>query len=215
MSQAFPRPFRMFATVAAGALAASAAPAIFEALSSPEVPAMWWAARALGLLAYVALWLSMLFGVMLSSKGAGGLLDRAVLGQLHGRWALAALIATTLHALVVLADPRSGLTLLSLLLPSGRLGTAVALGSLALLGMALIAVSTALSRRLPRWLWRAVHALAFGTLLLALAHGLSAGNDRGVPLIRGLYLSTAALLVAVVVQRLLLAARAPRSDDGS
>ena len=77
MKDAFPSAFRSFLLLVAGALAVAAARELLDALSGPGVPALWWSARALGLVAYLALALSTLFGVMVSAKGAGGLLDKA------------------------------------------------------------------------------------------------------------------------------------------
>lgn len=206
MIDSFPRAFRVFLLLAAGALLMTAIPSFLSALAAPGIPALWWAARALGLVAYVALWLSALFGVMLSSGGAGGLLNTATIVELHNRWALAALVATALHVLAVIGDPVSGVTPLAVVVPlaSARLNGPIALGTLALWGLAVIAVSTALARRLPRWLWRAVHGAAFGTLLLALVHGVTAGTDTQSLLVRGLYLGTSALLLGALTQRMLL-----------
>ncbi|TNF26154.1 MAG: hypothetical protein EP329_21720 [Deltaproteobacteria bacterium] len=207
MSDAFPRAFRVFLLLVAGALAVTAARELLDALSGPGVPALWWSARALGLVAYVALALSTLFGVLVSARGAGGLLDKATTVALHNRWALAALVATALHVLAIVVDPEAGVSPLAAVVPlaSTRLTGPVALGTLAGLGMAVIAITTALSRRLPRWMWRATHASAFGVLLLSLVHGLTAGTDTRAPGVQALYLVTAAAIVGAVVQRVLLA----------
>ncbi len=213
MNQAFPRALQLFLLLSAGALAASVAGPLVEALAAPGVPAMWWAARAFGLLAYVALWLSVLFGVFTSSKGAGGLLDKATIVHLHGRWAVAAQIATVLHVLAIVFDPNAGVAAYATLVPfaSATLTGPTALGTLALWGLALLLVTTALSRRLSRVAWRAVHASAFGTFLLALMHGITAGTDTRALPVKVLYLATTGLLVAALVQRLLLARSAASS----
>lgn len=207
MADAFPRLFRVFLVLAGGALAMAALPPLLTALAGPGLPLMWWSARAFGLLAYLALWLSAMFGVFVSARGAGGLLDKATVLELHNRWALAALVASGVHVLAVVGDPVAGVTPLAAAVPlvSAKLTGPVALGTLALWGMAVIALSTALSKRVPRWLWRALHASAFGTFVLALVHGLSAGSESGTAAVRGLYVGTAALLLGAVVQRLLLA----------
>ena len=214
VKDAFPRWFRVFVLLVTGALAMTAAPPLLEAFAAPEVPVMWWTARALGLVAYVALWLSALFGVLLAGRGAGGLLDRATVLELHNQWALAALVVTALHVLAVVGDPRSGMGPLVAIVPlaSAKLRGPVALGTVALWGMAAVAVTTAVIGRLPPFVWRAVHATAFGTLLLALVHGAAAGSDTSSPVVRGLYAGTIAVLLGAVLQRLALAAHVePRS----
>ncbi|MBK7777843.1 MAG: hypothetical protein IPI43_27635 [Sandaracinaceae bacterium] len=167
---------------------------------------MWWADRALGLLAYVALWLSTLFGVLVASRGAGGLLDRATVLQLHSRWALVALSATGLHVLTVVGDPHSGISPLAVFVPgvAEKLTAPVTLGTVALYGLVSLGVATYLADRIPKVVWRAIHATAFGTYLLALAHGIFAGSETQLLAVRALYVGTGAVLVVALVQRVLL-----------
>ena len=214
MSNAFPRALRIFLLLSAGALIVTMLGPMLEALAAPGVPAMWWLARAFGLFAFIALWASVVFGVFTSGKGGGGLFDKATIVHLHGRWAIAAQVASALHVIAVVADPISGVTPLAAALPlaSATLTGPVALGTLALWGLVLILVTTALSRRLSRNAWRAVHASAFGTFVLSLMHGITAGTDTPAPIVRGLYLITTALLVGAIVQRLLLARHAAQAS---
>lgn len=168
----------------------SAAPPLLEALTAPDTPALWWIARASGLLAYVALWLSTVFGALLASRGAGGLLAPHAVLELHTRWALAAVLATAVHVLAVVGDAASQVSPLVTVAPLGAaltppgLRQGVAFGVLALWGMTLIGGSTALLRKLKRSTWRAIHAAAFGVFALAMAHGLTAGSESSLPLVR-------------------------------
>lgn len=212
MNDSFGPGFRIFALMTAGALAAVSAPALLAWLSGPELPAMWWASRSFGLLAYVAAWLSTLFGVLIAGRAdKSAWLDRAVLLELHSRWSVATLITTALHVLLVVGDSRSGVSPLAALVPlaSRKLEGPMALGTLATWGLLLIAATTAAYRNLPRWVWRAVHASAFGTFVLALAHGLAAGTDSAHPLVRGLYAGTSAVLLFAVVRRVVSAVNEP------
>jgi DMSO/TMAO reductase YedYZ heme-binding membrane subunit len=76
----------------------------------------------------------------------------------------------------------------------------------ALWGLLLITVTSLLQRRLSHAAWRAVHGLAFGTMLLALVHSVVAGTDTGHPLVRALYAITAAVLVGTIAGRATVAA---------
>ncbi len=207
MNDSFGPSVRWFFAMALGGLAVTLLSPAFDAISSPDVPAMWWAGRALGLMSYLALWLSVLFGVFVAGRGAGGLLDRPTVLELHSRWAVGALVGTSLHVLAVIADPHSGVSPLAALIPlaSDKLTGPVAVGTLALWSMATLGLTTALHKRIPRWLWRAVHATAFGAFLLALVHGVSAGSESSVPAVRGMYIGTSAVLLGAVIQRMLLA----------
>jgi sulfoxide reductase heme-binding subunit YedZ len=213
MNETFGRGFRIFALLVAGALAMSGLTALFDAMAAPQVPVMWWANRSLGLLAYVALWLSTLFGVLVAKKS--GLVDKATMLELHSRWSVAAVVLTALHVVLAVGDPRSGVTPLAALVPlvSQKLTGAIAVGTLAVWGMLSIAVTTALHRNLPRWVWRAVHASAFGTFLLALVHGLAAGSDTRSTPVRGMYIGTAAVLLGAVVFRIVAAVAAQKAEN--
>ena len=96
-----------------------------------------------------------------------------------------------------------------------KLTVPVTLGTFALFGLTSLAVATFLADRIPKTVWRAIHATAFGTYLLALAHGVFAGSETQVPAVRALYLGTAAMLVAAFVQRVLLSLRPSTSKDGT
>lgn len=213
MKNAFGPLFRRFVVVSIGAAAIFGVAGGLDL--APGTPVLWWAARALGLVAYFALWLSMLFGVFVGSRGAGGLLDRATIIQLHNRWAVAGLVATILHVVVIVADANAGIGLWGALVPlaSPTLTAAVALGTFALWGLVAIGLSTHLLDRMPSWVWRAVHASAFGVFLLALVHGISAGTETSAFAARAVYATTTAALVAAIIQRVLLhTRRRPQGD---
>lgn len=222
MNDSFGPGFRIFAIMAAGALAIVAAPALLQALSGPAQPAMWWASRSFGLLAYVAAWLSTLFGVLVAGRAdKNAWLDRALALELHGRWSVATLIATALHVLLVVGDAHSGVSPLAALVPlaSRKLTGPIALGTLAAWGLASIAATTAAYRTLPRWVWRAVHASAFGSFVLSLVHGIRAGTDTASPLVQSLYAGTSVVLLAAIIRRVASAVNEakpdPSPDQGS
>jgi sulfoxide reductase heme-binding subunit YedZ len=169
----------------------------------------WTLARSWGLVAYLALWMTALFGVLTSSRGGGGWLHSPTVVALHRAWSAAVVVATAAHVLVVVADPASATTLPRALLPLGP--GPVALGVIAAWGLAAVLLSTSQRKRLGPKVWRAVHAASFGIWLLALAHGVLAGTDSGAPWATALYAGTAAALLAATVQRALLATAGRRS----
>lgn len=167
---------------------------------------LWWFGRSSGLVAYVALWSTMFFGVMLGSRG-GGLLHSPTLLALHRAWSFATVGVTAAHVLAVVLSPASPVPPIAALVPfaSPRLAGPVALGTLAFWTLLLL-VGTSLARaHLPVWVWRAVHALSAGGFVLALAHGVYTGPDTGSPWVRGLYVVTGSVLLGAVVHRVALA----------
>ncbi|MDP2310638.1 MAG: hypothetical protein Q8P18_31760 [Pseudomonadota bacterium] len=168
---------------------------------------LWWFGRSSGLVAYVALWSTMFFGVMLGSRGGGGLLHSPTLLALHRAWSFSAVAITGAHVLAVVLSPGSPIPAVAALVPfaSPSLTGAVALGTLASWTLLLL-VGTSLARsHVPAWVWGAVHALSAGGFVLALAHGVFAGPDTASPWVRGTYVVTVSVFVSAVAHRLALA----------
>lgn len=215
MTLRLPIPAQTLLAAVAGMLTMATVLETWQAASSAEEPLLWWAGRATGFVAYVALWLSMMFGLAVSSKGAGGLLPKKAVMDLHQQWTLSAVVATAVHVLTLVSHEESGVTPWAAVIPfaSARLTGPIAIGTFALFGLAIVAGSSWLRTHLPYSAWRGIHALAFGTMLLALVHGWTAGTDTIAGQARWLYVVTFGLLVGGVVMRLGLAivsARAPK-----
>lgn len=186
-------------------MAVLASPWAFAARA--DAPALWWASRAFGFVSYVALWLAMLTGVMLSTQRLPKRVDRKVLFELHQQWTLAAVAATALHVLAVVTHPEAGVGLLGALVPyaSRELTGPIALGVFAMWGLGLLAVTSWLRSRIAPTTWRVIHASAFGAFLVALAHSVAAGTDSGQPVVQWLYATTGSALVLAIVVRIVSA----------
>jgi predicted ferric reductase len=195
------RLLNLLLVAASGALLLSVGSGVLAALAESEQPVLWWAGRASGFVAYFALWLSMVFGTLISAKSTFP--DKKLTMELHRQWSLAALLATVVHVVVLVAHDESGLSWLSGVVPfaAERLTGATAVGVFSLWGLALVEASSLLQRRLPHSWWRAIHGLAFGTMLLALVHAVASGTDTGLPLARAFYALTAAALAGAIAGR--------------
>jgi len=201
-------PVRWLALACFGLALLIAVPPLLEHADGSDVPLLWYAGRATGFTAYFALWASMFTGSLVSARGVEGLLSRKWLIDFHQQWSLAALVSVVVHVVVLVAHTFSDITLAGALVPyaSGVMRVPIALGTVSLWGLVAIAGSSWLRARIPYAWWRAVHALAFGTAILAFAHALQAGSDTLAWPVRLLYASTAALTVGAVVARFLVAA---------
>lgn len=176
-----------------------------SALVETEAPWQWWAARSTGFVAYVALWLATLAGLMISSRGLDGLVSRKVVLELHQQWTLAAIVATLAHVALVVTDAYVDVSWRGTLIPgtSGYMPGPIALGTIALWGVALLSLSSWLQRRISYTFWRVLHASAFGTFLLAVSHAVIAGTDSASFGAQAVYAATAALLACALVFRVL------------
>lgn len=212
-SMRLPAPLQALLSASMGAMAGLLLLQAWTVAAQADQPLIWWAGRAAGFVAYAALWLSMLFGLAVSSKGAGGVLSKKWVMDLHQQWTLSAVIATVIHVGLLVFHSESGVSPWAAVVPfaSARLTGAIALGTFALFGLAILIVSSWLRRHLPYAAWRTIHGLAFGTMVLALAHGWSAGTDSASAAVQWLYIVTSGLLVGAIVMRIGLALSPTRS----
>ena len=174
-------------------------------LAETEAPLQWWASRATGFLAYVALWLAMMLGLMISARGLDGVINRKVVLELHQRWTTAAALATVAHVALVVTDAYVDVSWRGAAVPGSSvyLPGPVALGTIAMWGLGVLALSGWLQRRMNYVAWRVLHASAFGTFVIGLAHGVVAGTDSGSLGTQAMYAGTAALLIGAIVFRVL------------
>lgn len=190
---------RIVASLAAGALALQALGSLVG--GADQIPFAWWLARALGFVAYGALWTSILSGLAMSAKG-GGLFDLKWVLDIHQETTLMAVIASVLHATVMVVDSASGVSPLAVLVPlaSARLTGPVTIGTLALLGLGVVALTSWMRARVGVKAWRAVHAAAFGVWLLGLLHGVYAGSTNGA-LVTVIYVASGGLVAGAMAWR--------------
>jgi len=144
----------------------------------------WYAARSGGILAWLLLAASVLWGLTLTTRVAGRITRPAWLLDLHRFLAAAALVFTGIHVLGILLDTYVHFGLAEVLVP--LTGTwhpvAVAWGIVGFYVLAAIEVTSLVRSRLPQRVWRSVHFASFPLFIVTTIHGLSAGTDRHSPL---------------------------------
>lgn len=186
-------------------------------------PFLWLASRALGVAAYVALTLEVLLGLSASTALLDRSIPRSRLIELH-RWLSAIGLSTLgLHALLLLGDPKAGLSLAEVLMPfrSSYRPFAVGLGILAGYLALVVHVSGWLRKHLGARRWRQLHALTFVLFVFATFHGILAGTDSAAFVMQGLYVGATSLVSCLVFLRLFQtvvrreAGRPPDCPDGT
>lgn len=163
---------------------------------------VWHMTRAAGVVAYGLLWLSVVLGLLSSTRLARAWPRGAMLTELHEHASLLALGFSLLHAGVLLADPDWGATALELVLPfaRGRDRVGFGLGQLALELLAVVTLSFYVRKRIGPSLWRALHYASFPVYALALAHAALTGSDGGR--LSAYYLVTAGSMLLLLLYRL-------------
>jgi predicted ferric reductase len=168
-----------------------------ELLSLDSVQLMWFITRASGLTGYVLLWLSTVWGLVVSSKALDALLHRSFTYDFHEFLSLLAIGFIGVHIAVLMADHYLPFTLSQILVPflAPYRPFWVGIGVLAFYLTLLVTVTFYMRRRIGMRAFRWIHLSSFLAFLGAAGHGLMAGTDSSLPLTQVLYAST--LLVVV------------------
>lgn len=170
-----------------------------------ETSAYWYMARAGGVVAYLLMWLSVVWGLALSTKVVNQWIAAPLAYGLHEFLSLATLVFATLHSLVLLGDSYINFSLLNLAVPFTApyqpfwtgLGTLGFYLSLALTG------SFYIRQQIGQKVWRSLHYFTFLAFILALGHGLMAGTDSQSVAIQAMYAGTALSVLFLTFYRLL------------
>ncbi|HEY2665351.1 MAG TPA: ferric reductase-like transmembrane domain-containing protein [Actinomycetota bacterium] len=171
----------------------------------------WYAARAGGILAWLLLAASVLWGLTLTTRVAGRITRPAWLLDLHRFLGAAAVAFTGIHVLAILLDTYVHFGLAEVLVP--LTGTwhpvAVAWGIVGFYLLVAIEVTSLVRSRLPRPVWRSIHFVSFPLFVVTTIHGLSAGTDRHSPLMVWGTVAICVMVAALTALRV-AAATSPR-----
>jgi len=198
--------------ITAGALVAAFVlpawlPGLSESLLGPEPKAYWYLSRASGLAAFALVWLSMVWGVLLTGRAARRWPGVVSAADVHQHVSLLGLGFGLFHGLILLGDRFANYQLSQILVPfttSGYRPLWVGLGQLSFYALAIVALSFYLRPWLSNRAWRTIHLLSFGVYLSALSHGVLSGTDSGVPWISAFYWSSAGVLLFLTIYRILV-----------
>lgn len=174
------------------------------ALRDTDLGVLPWAlSRASGLVAFAALSAATILGLLISTKARNRLLSRPFIFNMHQFLAVTALAFMGIHAASLLLDGWFNFTLASILVPfaSPYRPVAVAAGVAA----AWIAATTTASYWLRSTIgyrrWRALHYATFAAYFAALAHGIFAGTDTGLPIVSWGYVVSVAAVASLTAWR--------------
>jgi predicted ferric reductase len=147
----------------------------------------WYLTRASGIIAWLMLTATVIWGILLSTKAFPNHRRPAWLLALH-RW-LAGLMLSFLaiHLVALVADSYVSFDIADLTVPyaSEWKPGAVALGVIAMWLLVAVQVTSLAMRRLPRRFWRIVHLSSYVAFWLTSLHAAFAGTDTTSWIYRG------------------------------
>ena len=182
----------------------------------------WYIIRGSGIAAFVLLSVSLLWGLMVSSKVFGRAVKAKGLQWLHESLGLAALAATVVHVVALSMDEFIDFTWVDILVPGMAEWRPLptTLGVVALWSLAVVSLSFYAKRWIGQGAWRSIHFLSFGVFAAALLHGVFAGTDTSNPYIVMMYVAATAAVVLLTAIRVIGAreparrSRTPKASPG-
>ena len=166
-------------------------------------PALWYAARASGVAAYVVLSLVVCLGMSLGGKVQSRRWPRFSVEDVHRFGGLLVGSLIGIHILTIAGDSFLPFSLTQLLVPftSSYRPLWTGLGIAAAELLLALAITNHYRKRLPYSFWRKAHYLNFAVWTLASVHGLMSGTDRGAAWLAILYGVAVASVLSMLVWR--------------
>ena len=179
-------------------------PGLYQSLLGSQPKAYWDLARTSGIVAYLLIWLSVAFGLIITDRFARHWPGGPVAFDLHQFASLVGLAFAVFHGLILLGDHYIGYTLLQILIPFATSAQPfwVGLGQLALYALIPITFSFYYRRQIGVGLWRAIHYGSFITFALITVHGLLSGSDTTNPVVLGMYALTSLSVLFLTLYRI-------------
>jgi predicted ferric reductase len=180
--------------LAVGLLAIGNSPlqALNDFLGLDSVHIWWYISRASGLMAYLLVWLSTLWGFAISSKIFDSFLKREFTYDFHEHLSLLSLGFVLVHAAVLLLDQVEPMRLVEVLVPfaSSYRSLWTGIGILAFYLSILVTVTFYMRRQISMKAFRTIHYLSIVAFVGALFHGLYAGTDSALSWTQVMYWGT-------------------------
>lgn len=208
----------MLLAVAGGAFAASVVlplwlPGLTESLLGSEPKAFWYLARSTGVVAYLLLWLTVVYGLVVSNKMARLWNGGPAAVELHQFITWLAVAFALFHALILMGDKYIKSSLTQIVTPFAYTGYEpfwVGLGQVAFYLTLLVAASVYVRKWMGYRAWRTLHYLSFVVYFLLTLHGIFAGTDTKAPAVLAMYALTGISIYFLLIVRILAAVRAAR-----
>ena len=172
-----------FGLLAIGSPAGSSPLQAIEAFLGLDSVHIWWyITRASGLMAYLLVWLSTIWGFAISSKIFDSFLKREFTYDFHENLSLLSLGFVLVHVVALLLDRVEPLHLVEVLVPfvSSYRPLWTGVGIIAFYLSILVTFTFYIRKRISMKTFRKIHYLSIVAFIGALFHGLYAGTDSAL-----------------------------------
>jgi predicted ferric reductase len=192
--------------IIAGATIPSAISGLAAAVAADTGSLSWLFERLFGFMSYITVALSVIYGLLLSTKLLDSVAHRPVSFSLHQDLAAIGLGMAGIHGMLLGLDTSVPFTFAQILVPgqSPHAPLAVGVGQVALYLMALVTISFYARKRIGQRAWRTLHYVTFLAYAGATFHGIASGSDSGSVWAQGLYVGSLTVVAFLLVYRIAL-----------
>lgn len=173
----------------------------------------WYLSRATAFVALGLLWLSMLFGLLITDKMAKNWPGAPVAFALHEYVSLLGLAFALFHALILLGDRYINYKLAQILMPFGSVNYHpiwVGVGQIGFYSWAIISATFYVRQWIGSKAWRFIHYLSFFNFIIAILHGIASGTDTPASWAQTVYWIMGGSALFLTVVRVILGLLPPR-----
>jgi predicted ferric reductase len=180
-------------------------PAIYQSIFGPQREAYWDLARTSGLVAYLLMWLSVAFGLIITDRMAHVWPGGPQAFDLHQFASLLGLAFGVFHALILLGVQYIQYTPVQILVPFATTFQPfwVGMGQLAFYVMIPVTFTFYYRRQIGTGLWRAIHYASFVAFAMITVHGLLSGSDTTNWAVLGMYALTGLSVMFLTAYRII------------
>jgi len=183
-----------------------------QSLLGPQPKAFWELARSSGIVAYLLMWMSVAFGLIITNRIARVWPGGPTAFDLHQFASLLGLTFALFHGLILMGDQYINYSMLQILIPFASVNYQpfwVGLGQIAFYLLIPVTLSFYVRRSIGAGTWRLIHSASFLAFSLITVHGLLAGSDTTNFAVLGMYAGTGLSIIFLTIYRMMAVAVAP------
>ncbi|MEQ1702834.1 MAG: ferric reductase-like transmembrane domain-containing protein [Ilumatobacteraceae bacterium] len=168
---------------------------------------MWYLSRASGMIAWLVLGITCLWGILLITRMLKPADRPAWLLDLHRYLGVLSIVTTGAHMATLVGDNWEHYGWSELFIPFTKLeysnSAAIAWGVFAFYLMVIIQLTSWVMKWMPKKLWHAIHLLSYALFVMVTIHGFMAGSDSTNIVFFTMAVGAIAILLFALIARIL------------
>ncbi len=181
-------------------------PGLVGSISGAEPKVFWYLSRGTAIVSYLFLWISMVLGLLITSKTAKYFPGAYTANDLHQFISINGLITGLLHGMLLLGDKYFKVNVAQVFIPfsiSTYRPIWVGLGQIAFYIWGILVLSFYLKKHMGYKTWRAMHFVSFLIFAGVLMHGITSGTDTTNLVMQFVYWVSGGSVVLLTFYRIL------------